>query len=78
MCVYVCMCVYTSSSLPIHLLDIYLFIYLFFVRHLGCSHTLPIVNSVAVNIGVHIYLKIKNFFWIYTQEYNYRIICKSF
>ena len=66
MCTCVCVCVhqffFTNSS----------------VRHLGCFHTLPIVNSVAMTIGVHVYFQIKNFLWIYTQEYNYRILCKSF
>ena len=27
-------------------------------RHLGCYHVLAIVNSAAVNIGVHVYLQL--------------------
>ena len=50
--------VYTTSSLFIR------------VGHLGCLHVLAIINSAAVNIGVHVCFQIKGFifFWKYAQE----------
>ena len=40
------------------------------VGHLGCLHVLAIINSAAMNIGVHVCFQIKGFifFWKYAQE----------
>ena len=43
--------IFTTSSLTIHLL------------HLGCFHFLAIINSVAINIEVHISFQITVFFF---------------
>ena len=41
------LCIYTTSSLSIH------------HGHLGCFHVLAIVNSAAMNIGVHVSFQIR-------------------
>ena len=59
--VFICVCVYTYTiySLPHSSFDGYL----------GCLHVLAIVNSAAVNIGVHV--SKYGFIWIYPQERGY-------
>ena len=53
--------IFTTSSLTIHLLQ------------LGCFHFLAVINSVAINIEVHISFQITVFFCflqIYTQDWD--------
>ena len=36
-------------------------------EHLGCFHDLAIVNSAAMNIGVHVSFLNYGFLWVYAQ-----------
>ena len=51
----------TTSSSPIHVL---------MDKHLGCFPVLAIVNSAAVNIGMHVFVNIRDawFVQIYVQD----------
>ena len=52
-----CVCIHTNKQTYIHTyIHTYhiFFIHLSVIGHLGCFHVLAIVNSAAVNIGVHV------------------------
>ena len=42
--------------------------------HLGCLHALAIINSAAMNMGVHVSFLNDSFIQIYTQKWDYWII----
>ena len=50
------------------------FILSFVDGHLGCFHVLAIVNSAAMNIGVHVSFLNYAFLWEYAQEWDCWII----
>ena len=41
--------------------------------HLGCFHVLAIINSVVMNIGVHVYLR-SGFLGVYAQKWDCWVI----
>ena len=42
--------------------------------HLGCFHVLAIINSAAMNIGVHVYRSPSGFLSVYAQQWDCWII----
>ena len=57
------------SSIPLYACTI-IFIHSSVSGRLGCCHVLAIVNSAAVNIGVHVSFLIESFVQIYAQEWD--------
>ena len=62
------------SNIPLCICYHIFFIHSSVSGHLGCFHVLAIVNSAAMNVGVHVSFSNYGFLWVYAQEWDYRII----
>ena len=62
MCVCVCVRVRACVCVCVRVYCIF-FIHLSADGQLGCLHMLPVVNSAAVNIGIHVSFQISDFFF---------------
>ena len=62
------------SNIPLYIWHIFFFIHSS-VGHLGCFHVLAIVNSAAMNTGVHTSFGITIFSRYMPRSYNFTFLC---
>ena len=65
--------IYTHKHTHTHTTSSFFFIHSSVEGHLCCFHVLAVVNSAAINTGVHIFSNY-SFVWIYAQQWDCWII----